>query len=213
MKIVYITYLFTILLISTACKRESKGNAPLHSSARHAKDSVTTSEAPKGLAIKESAYKITQHQFATTETSVSAHLGNIISSYLSVKDDLVLSNPKSVAQSAAFFKRATKGFDKSYLTLNQKKVYDTYFEKISAQMQNLSELSDIEKQRSVFADLTQNIYQLALAFGYNNTLFNNECPMAQNGQGANWLSAEPEIKNPYYGSSMLSCGKIIEEIR
>lgn len=213
MKIVYITYLFILLLISTACKRESEGDAPLHSADRHAKDSVKASEASHDLAIKESAYKITQHQFEATETPVDAHLGNIISSYLSVKDDLVLSDPKAVAQSAAFFKRATTGFDKSYLTLNQKKVYDSYFEKIYVQMENLSELSDIEKQRNVFADLTQNIYQLALAFGYNNTLFNNECPMAQNGQGANWLSAEPEIKNPYYGASMLSCGKIIEEIR
>ena len=29
---------------------------------------------------------------------------------------------------------------------------------------------------------------------------------------AYWVSQESEIKNPYYGSSMLSCGKVIEKL-
>ena len=34
------------------------------------------------------------------------------------------------------------------------------------------------------------------------------CPMKK----AYWLSAEKEIKNPYYGSAMLSCGSVMETI-
>jgi hypothetical protein len=36
--------------------------------------------------------------------------------------------------------------------------------------------------------------------------------MANSGKGANWLSKENAIKNPYYGSSMLTCGKTVEII-
>ena len=38
------------------------------------------------------------------------------------------------------------------------------------------------------------------------------CPMANDGKGANWLSKENAVKNPYYGSMMLSCGKTVETI-
>jgi hypothetical protein len=37
--------------------------------------------------------------------------------------------------------------------------------------------------------------------------------MYNNGKGANWLSKEILIKNPYYGSQMLSCGKTVETIK
>jgi Protein of unknown function (DUF3347). len=29
---------------------------------------------------------------------------------------------------------------------------------------------------------------------------------------ANWLSSEKEIKNPYYGSTMLTCGSVVDTI-
>lgn len=35
------------------------------------------------------------------------------------------------------------------------------------------------------------------------------CPM----QDAYWLSKENAVKNPYYGSMMLSCGKTVETIK
>lgn len=37
--------------------------------------------------------------------------------------------------------------------------------------------------------------------------------MANDGKGANWLSKENVIKNPYYGSEMLHCGKTVEIIK
>ncbi|WP_317044539.1 hypothetical protein [Maribacter sp. 4G9] len=40
-----------------------------------------------------------------------------------------------------------------------------------------------------------------------------KCPMANNNKGAFWLSMEKEIKNPYYGDQMLTCGSIIDSIQ
>ncbi len=39
------------------------------------------------------------------------------------------------------------------------------------------------------------------------------CPMYNGGKGANWLSKENIIKNPYFGDQMLTCGRTIETIR
>ena len=37
--------------------------------------------------------------------------------------------------------------------------------------------------------------------------------MANNNQGAIWLSTDKEIKNPYFGDDMLTCGRVIDEIK
>ena len=36
--------------------------------------------------------------------------------------------------------------------------------------------------------------------------------MANDNNGADWISKEKEIKNPYYGDEMLTCGSILETI-
>jgi hypothetical protein len=39
------------------------------------------------------------------------------------------------------------------------------------------------------------------------------CPMANNNQGATWLSDSKEIRNPYFGDKMLKCGSLKEELK
>lgn len=36
--------------------------------------------------------------------------------------------------------------------------------------------------------------------------------MADSNKGADWLSQDLEIRNPYYGESMLNCGEIRKTI-
>ena len=45
------------------------------------------------------------------------------------------------------------------------------------------------------------------------TIYYQHCPMYNDGKGANWLSKDSKIKNPYYGSKMLTCGKTVETIK
>ena len=44
------------------------------------------------------------------------------------------------------------------------------------------------------------------------TFYVQHCPMANDNNGADWLSKEKEIKNPYYGDKMLKCGMVSETI-
>jgi Cu(I)/Ag(I) efflux system membrane fusion protein len=43
-------------------------------------------------------------------------------------------------------------------------------------------------------------------------LFVAHCPMAFSGKGGDWLQADKEINNPYYGASMLKCGTIKRQV-
>lgn len=44
-------------------------------------------------------------------------------------------------------------------------------------------------------------------------VYKQYCPMANDGKGGSWLASESKIKNPYYGSGMLTCGSVEEEIK
>jgi Cu(I)/Ag(I) efflux system membrane fusion protein len=39
------------------------------------------------------------------------------------------------------------------------------------------------------------------------------CPMAADNRGADWLQSNEELRNPYFGSAMLTCGEIVERLK
>lgn len=44
-------------------------------------------------------------------------------------------------------------------------------------------------------------------------IYVQHCPMANSNEGADWLSVDSEILNPYFGSQMLNCGSTIKTIK
>jgi hypothetical protein len=84
---------------------------------------------------------------------------------------------------------------------------------LTADTKSIYETQDIKKQRTVFMSLSKNMYDLIKVAKYETPVFYQFCPMANGGKGANWLSKDNAIKNPYYGSQMMSCGKTVETIK
>ena len=56
------------------------------------------------------------------------------------------------------------------------------------------------------------MYQMAKNGNLDVPIYWNNCPMALNGQGANWLSMNEKIRNPYMGQKMPGCGSVQETI-
>jgi Cu(I)/Ag(I) efflux system membrane fusion protein len=72
--------------------------------------------------------------------------------------------------------------------------------------------TSIDGQRRYFIGLSQAMLALIEAFDpYDRPLYRQYCPMADNDQGAYWLSEEEAVRNPYYGDLMLSCGETQKE--
>ena len=73
--------------------------------------------------------------------------------------------------------------------------------------------SDIDTQRILFSDLSNDMIERVKSTGLNSgEIYVEYCPMALNDKGASWLSNEKEIKNPYFGASMLTCGEVKETL-
>jgi hypothetical protein len=109
---------------------------------------------------------------------------------------------------------ALKGFDKSLLAADQKKVYDGVEASLKENAEHISKsTNDIEHQREHFSNMSEDMYDLVKAFGGGKTIYHDHCPMAKDGKGAMWLSESKEIKNPYFGDKMMNCGTVEEEIQ
>ena len=69
----------------------------------------------------------------------------------------------------------------------------------------------LEAQREHFALLSTHIIEMTESFGLEkDRVFKNFCPMAFDDKGAFWLSESKDIRNPYYGDAMLTCGEVEE---
>lgn len=148
-----------------------------------------------------------------TDPVVGKFINNIISEYLFVKNGLAADDKSESKTGASKMANSINKFDKSFFTTSQKKEFDKYADNINEQLQGIITAKQIEEQRVSFGLLSQPVYELAKLFGANRILYYDHCPMALNNKGAMWLSETNEIKNPFLGSSMLTCGTIQEIIQ
>ncbi len=73
---------------------------------------------------------------------------------------------------------------------------------------------DIAAQRTAFTSLSADVIALFKHASISEgTIYVQHCPMANNGDGGDWLASEKKIQNPYYGSEMMECGAVLEEIK
>jgi len=94
------------------------------------------------------------------------------------------------------------------------KTWMGYQSKLDNSLQHVEHFTDIEVLRQAFQAVSVVMIDMTNKFDpLQETIYVQHCPMADNNKGADWLSYEKEIRNPYFGSSMLTCGEVTKEIR
>jgi predicted component of type VI protein secretion system len=124
----------------------------------------------------------------------------ILTSYLSLKDSLVASK----ADGAKIKAKELSALLKNY----------TGCENTSLIADKIASAKDIVVQRKEFTGLSSDVIALFKhADLTSGKIYVQHCPMANSGDGGDWLSSENKIQNPYYGSEMMECGAVIAEIK
>lgn len=129
----------------------------------------------------------------------SQEMGEAYERYTALKDALVESDALKSSDAAAQLvialqdlKNASKTFEMARMVANAE---------------------TIEDQREMFVKLSKEMVSVIksskLTMG---TIYVDYCPMANNNEGAYWLSNDVKITNPYFGEEMLTCGSVIETI-
>jgi hypothetical protein len=144
-------------------------------------------------------------------TQKNGETSSIIDAYIQIKNALVAESKDDAAKGATNLLTAFTEFDMTKLTGDTHKEYMEILESAKEHTEHIVK-SPIDHQREHFEGLTSDVNDLIALLGTNKTLYKDFCPMANNNKGAFWFSEVKEIKNPYFGSKMMKCGSIKEQI-
>ncbi len=135
----------------------------------------------------------------------------MVDGYLEIKNGLVSDDKAAAAKGGKNLLNAFASFDMGSLTKEQHSEYMEIVENATEQAEHIVK-SPIDHQREHFEVLSNDMNDLIALLGTEKTLYQDFCPMANNGKGAIWLSETEEINNPFYGSKMIKCGKMQKQI-
>jgi hypothetical protein len=152
--------------------------------------------------------------YQNVDAGAAASLRSVVDQYLLVKNALAADKGTDAATAAKAMVEAAGRLDKSLLTAEQKNAYDALEAGLKEHAGHIAgKPDDIKIQRGHFDELSTGVYELVKQFGAGRPVYHEHCPMANDNQGADWISENKEIRNPYFGASMLTCGTVQEEIR
>ncbi len=147
-----------------------------------------------------------------TPPGFQSELGNALQAYMRLKEALVQDDVALAAKTSNSLVQELKAIAASSLDMSSMEEWSDKKTILIGLAQQMSEAQGIVDQRKQFIALSEAMTQVVSLFGVGQTVFSQFCPMANNNQGASWLSFEKTIRNPYFGNSMLSCGSIQAEL-
>ena len=134
--------------------------------------------------------------------------------YLKLKDFLAADNVEDAKKVAVSMQDNLSKINMSIFTGESHTVWMKFSSNLKNTLQHVPHLSSIEEVREKFRQISITMIEMTNTFNpFDKTLYIQYCPMADNDKGADWLSSEKEIKNPYFGKSMLKCGEVTKEIK
>lgn len=133
----------------------------------------------------------------------------VIADYMVLKDALVATNKEDAAKAGIKLEATLNGFSISDYTSEQQEELKDIIEDAKGHAEHIGK-SEMDHQREHFKTLSKDITDMVAITGTETTLYQQFCPMYD--KGTAWLSMSADIKNPYYGSKMLNCGKVQKEI-
>jgi len=145
----------------------------------------------------------------STPPAFKEQLFALATTYLTLKDALVATDGEASKEAANQVLSSLAKIDMSLVKDDAHNYWMKQQGAIKAHSEKITTSDDIEEQRKQFDFLSQALVKATKVFGIGEaTLYVQHCPMANNNEGADWLSNVEEIRNPYFGDKMLTCGLV-----
>ena len=146
----------------------------------------------------------------TTDVSQTAFsINEIVSNYLTLKNALTKDDTKAAATAGKTLYATFNAVNANTIDSKLKKEYLDIADDAKEHAEHIGDNGgNIPHQREHFVLLSKDINDLIKTFGTTQKLYQDYCPMADEGKGAIWISETKEIKNPFFGSKMLTCGSV-----
>ncbi len=141
-------------------------------------------------------------------------LRGVFTASLQLKDALISSDAAKATLSASEIKSALSKVDLALLKDEALMDWMGSLKILNENLERIGSSTDLTIQRQAFSSFSNALYKSLKEFGAGGIMvYYVQCPMANNNAGAYWLSDTKEIRNPYLGNEMLTCGKVKETIQ
>ncbi|MGQ1891393.1 efflux RND transporter periplasmic adaptor subunit [Thermophagus sp. OGC60D27] len=148
-----------------------------------------------------------------TPQQFKKQLTDFFNQYIKMKDAMVASDASKTASEA---RETLKALEKTDMSLLEGEAHIFWIQNLDTMkkaLQVISQSKEIDIQREAFVDFNPILYRKIKALGLDGeTVYYQFCPMANDDQGAFWLSNEENIRNPYFGDMMLECGEVKDKL-
>ncbi|MFY0698126.1 MAG: efflux RND transporter periplasmic adaptor subunit [Balneola sp.] len=155
---------------------------------------------------------VEQNEKKQASTAFQSQLNNVVQEYLKLKDGLVMSDKSKVLASADKLENELKNVDMALVKGELHTTWMKHLGKIDSSIKDLKQSQNIEAQKAAFLSLSKNLIESVKTFGLPGVIYQQFCPMTDDGKGGYWLSESKEIANPYFGDEMHNCGETILKI-
>ncbi|HEX9152559.1 MAG TPA: DUF3347 domain-containing protein [Flavobacterium sp.] len=146
--------------------------------------------------------------------SSSFTIDGIVSSYLKLKNALIKDDSEAAARTGKSIVATLNDANPNSLDAKLIKKYNDIAADAKEQAAHIgTSFGKIDHQREHFAMLSKDVNDLIKIFGTKQKLYQDYCPMYAEGKNGYWISETKEIRNPYYGSEMLNCGRMVTAIQ
>ncbi len=144
---------------------------------------------------------------AHSEAFKPAFVDTVVTPYLQIQTSLA-------GDDLAHSKRAATAFLVAMQAAPDAANAKTTVDSLQQSAIQLKGAGNLKTARAAFLALSQELQTLVEHIGTTGKtpLFVAHCSMAFDGKGGSWLQANKEVLNPYYGSMMLHCGSVKEQI-
>jgi len=139
--------------------------------------------------------------------ALNQEIAAVVSAYFQVKNSLVKDQMPTTANQ--ILAQALAKVSSAPGTEKEKVNWEKIMAQLSKSTIEIKRAKDLSEARTHFSSLSATIIQLVETYPLSQqVVYQDFCPMAFTNKGGYWLSEFKEIKNPYFGASMLGCGEV-----
>jgi Cu(I)/Ag(I) efflux system membrane fusion protein len=169
--------------------------------------------APVTPKAKTAAYDMKSIDKTKIPAAFRTSIDGLADAYFSVQHALSSDSLEESKTSAQHVLHMLAAVDMGLLKGDAHMAWMDLLEKIKKSSQSLTAAKDIEAARVQLEALTEPVTTALRLFGNKKTeVYRFHCPMAFDNKGAYWLQNNSDTRNPYFGSSMLTCRDSMEPL-
>ncbi|MFT6638766.1 MAG: Cu(I)/Ag(I) efflux system membrane fusion protein [Flavobacterium sp.] len=159
--------------------------------------------------------KVVLKEYKTTiSAEAKKSLHPLYKSYFELKDALTKDDFNSAKKALLELEKSFGKINMSVFKGESHKVWMNYQTELKKQTLHATHIKNIKELRMSFEPISNVMIAMTKAFNpLNESSYVQFCPMANSDKGANWLSKENKVVNPYFGASMIKCGEVKETIK